>query len=223
MANLHYHPDNLIYIRTNDGTYIDTPENFMLDYGSPYPALPEGFNEEFYEPNVKRYIVNHKTGEYKPRGMPFAFGDDVISKFPIIVNNKASRSVVSIPLETQRAQALAAIDGKAGAVRSRYITIAGGQEATYLMKASQSKAFKDAGYPIENIASYPLVKAEADATEDTYQHAADVILYTEGLWGEIAANIERERRKGKIRVTNATDYGQIENEKNAAIAALDLL
>lgn len=47
-STLHHHPDGHVYVRTAAGVYGDTPENFALDYGSAWPALPEGMTERLY-------------------------------------------------------------------------------------------------------------------------------------------------------------------------------
>ncbi len=42
MATFEIHPDGLIYVRGDNATYCDTPENFALDYGAAAPALAGG-------------------------------------------------------------------------------------------------------------------------------------------------------------------------------------
>lgn len=114
--------------------------------------------------------------------------------------------------------ALAAIDAAAGAARARYITIAPGQEATYLIKADQATAFKAAAYT----GTVPgLVQAEIDATGATAQQAADDILAQEAAWAVLAALIESARRRGKVAVAAcANDVSAIDAAKTAAVAEL---
>lgn len=100
-----------------------------------------------------------------------------------------------------RAEMLAAIDVKAGAVRACYITVAPGQEATYILKGSQARRFADGGYA----GSPPgLVAAEAAATGETPRQAADRIMFEEDAWANLAAGIELVRRSGKMGVINAS-------------------
>ncbi|RME58088.1 hypothetical protein D6779_07220, partial [Candidatus Parcubacteria bacterium] len=69
------------------------------------------------------------------------------------------------PLPHARAEAEKMIDEAAGQARARYITVAPGQEATYVEKARQAEAFKAAGYPTPvDVNLYPLIDAEVQAT-----------------------------------------------------------
>lgn len=123
-------------------------------------------------------------------------------------------------VERTRAAALSAIDATAGAARARYITVAPGQEATYILKAQQAAAFKAGGY------SGPapgLVQAEMDATGATAQAAADDILAQEAAWAYKAAQIESARRRGKVAAGNAADAAAVEAARAAAIAELGTL
>lgn len=118
---------------------------------------------------------------------------------------------------TARAAAHAEIDWEAGQTRAKYITIAPGQEATYLIKAQQARAFSAAGQtgPVPS-----LVQAEADATGELPADACARILAEEAAWVEAAAHIERERRLGKINVDAAGDAAAIEAAKSAAVMTL---
>lgn len=121
------------------------------------------------------------------------------------------------PLDQVRAAALAAIDAAAGAARARYITIAPGQEATYLIKAQQARDYRAAGYtgPVP-----ALVQAEADATGETPAAACDSILAEEAVWVAKAALIESARRRGKVAVGAAADAAAVEAARDAALAEL---
>lgn len=127
-------------------------------------------------------------------------------------------------IERTKAAALAAIDAAAGAAagaaRARYITVAPGQEATYILKAQQAAAFKAGGYA----GSAPgLVQAEMDATGAASQAAADDILAQEAAWGYKAAQIESARRRGKVAAGNAADAAGVQAAQAAAIAELGAL
>lgn len=119
-----------------------------------------------------------------------------------------------------KAAALAAIDAEAGRARARYITVAPGQEATYILKAQQAAAFKAGGYA----GAVPgLVQAEMDATGATAQQAADDILAQEAAWAYKAAQIESARRRGKVAAGNAAAAAAVEAARTAAIAELGAL
>lgn len=130
------------------------------------------------------------------------------------------------PLPEIQAQAHASIDTEAGAARARYITVAPGQEATYILKESQSRAYKAAGYPSAAVVGYLMVNAEAraingpapDATQ--IQSAADGIIAQADAWIAKAAEIERARIAGKRAVSAAADVTAAETARAAAVAEL---
>lgn len=129
-------------------------------------------------------------------------------------------SAPGVNLSDFKAAALAAIDAEAGVARARYITVAPGQEATYILKAQQAAAFKAGGYT----GAVPgLVQAEMDATGATAQAAADDILAQEAAWAYKAAQIESARRRGKVAAGNAADAAAVETVRAAAIAELGAL
>ncbi|MEW5709845.1 MAG: hypothetical protein AB1830_13220 [Pseudomonadota bacterium] len=131
-------------------------------------------------------------------------------------------------LDEVRKSALAAIDAAAGRARARYITIAPGQEGTYLLKAADADRYKAAGYPDAQIASYPWILAKAKAMTPNpgaadYQAAADLIIATRDAWVAKGAAIEEVRERGKAAFAAATDTAGIEAARDAAVAELDAL
>ncbi len=128
-----------------------------------------------------------------------------------------------------QAAALAAIDAAAGAARGRYITVATGQEATYMLKESQARAYAAAGYPAASVATYPMVRAEAYAvygpapTAAETMAACDAIIAQADAWIDKAAAIEQARIGGKRTVTGATDLAGVDAACDAALTALGLL
>lgn len=125
-----------------------------------------------------------------------------------------------LPMADAIAGALKEIDATAGEARGRYITIAPGQEATYLIKASQAATYAAAGYT----GAVPgLVQAEVDATGSTAQQATDAILAQQAAWEYKAAQIESARRRGKVTVAAAATNAAAELARDAAIAELRAL
>lgn len=128
-----------------------------------------------------------------------------------------------------QAAAHAAIDGEAGAARARYITVAPGQEATYMLKESQARAYKAAGYPVAAVADYPMVQAEAAAvygaapTAAEIQSACDTVIAQADAWIAKAAQIEQSRISGKRAVSAAVDVAGVAAASAAAIDALGAL
>ena len=99
-----------------------------------------------------------------------------------------------------RDEMLAHIDAKAGAVRAKYITVAPGQEATYIIKGEQARAFAANGFA----GSPPsMISAEAAATGQTPRQAAERITLEESAWINLAAQIEAARRSAKEGITTA--------------------
>lgn len=90
MPQYHRHPDNLIFIRTDDATYCDTLENFAADYGE-LPALPDGFNEEFYEPGIRHFYAN--SSEAVPLALEWVDGDLIIAALPALLDIQARRNL----------------------------------------------------------------------------------------------------------------------------------
>lgn len=126
----------------------------------------------------------------------------------------------ALSLADTKAASLKEIDAAAGVARGRYITIAPGQEATYLIKSQQAAAFKASGYT----GAVPgLVQAEIDATGAAAQQATDDILAQEAAWSVIAAQIESARRRGKVAVGNAADLAAVAVARDAALAELAVL
>lgn len=132
-------------------------------------------------------------------------------------------------LDEAHALALCAIDVEAGAARARYITVAPGQEATYMCKESQARSYQAAGYPAAIVASYPMVDAEAHAlygaapTDAEIQAACDAIIAQADAWIATAAQIERARIGGKRAVSNATSVAEADAACAAAVAELSAL
>lgn len=113
-------------------------------------------------------------------------------------------------LEAAREWARNEIDNAAGVARARYITVTAGQDATYQAKYADAQAFARAGYPVDQLAQYPWVKAEADATGVTAQVAADSIKSVGDPWNMlIGPKIEGLRIGGKAALANLTTISAV--------------
>jgi hypothetical protein len=126
----------------------------------------------------------------------------------------------AVDLTALRTAAGATVDAAAEAARCRYVTSGAGQAMTYLRKAQQAQAFKDAGY---SGAVPALVQAAATGRGLAAQAAADLILATQAAWETIGAAIETARETGKTAVGEAADAGAIQTARETAIAALGAL
>jgi hypothetical protein len=112
------------------------------------------------------------------------------------------------------------IDDAAGEARSRYITVSSGQDAVYIMKEQQARAYKDSGYtgPVP-----ALIQSDAEAYGTTAQQAADAIITLSDTWIDIAAAIEKQRLISKKQIADSSDAAEIKSIANAAILQLQLL
>lgn len=135
--------------------------------------------------------------------------------YPVLLDSPAPT------LAEVKSRALATIDATAGAARARYITVAAGQEATYLMKGQHARDYAAAGYS----GTVPLLIAaeQAAAGDANAQAAADRIIAEESAWVAKAAQIEQERRTRKIAVAAAPDVPSVDAITAAAKAALDAM
>ncbi len=175
---------------------------------------------DLYSPDTMEHIITDHPQTWMMRaGTPPPDYDRAISG--CFWRNEDWEIVVSSPDWAKlKSEAISVIDSAAGIARGRYITIAPGQEGTYLLKAKQAEAYKTAGYA----GAVPgLVQAEVDATNETAQQAADTILAMELIWADKAAQIESARRRGKVSVEAARTEIAIDAARIAAVAELDLL
>jgi len=119
-----------------------------------------------------------------------------------------------------RTEMLNHIDAKAGFVRTKFITVAPGQEATYILKAQQARAFALAGFvgPIPG-----LVAAEMAATGKDAQTVTTQIQAEESQWAQLAGGIENIRRSGKVAVMSAASDEEATAGFELTIAALAAL
>ena len=96
-----------------------------------------------------------------------------------------------VALTNARLEAVARINAAAGAVRRLYVTDIPGQEALYLMKETEARAWLAEGEP--NPADYPLIAAEIGITAPTGDEVAQVYLNLAALYVQAAAQLEHAR------------------------------
>lgn len=114
------------------------------------------------------------------------------------------------------------IDQSAERARLRHITGGIGQALVYQEKAEQAVDYITAGYP-SDLASYPYLQAEANATGKDSTKIANDILAQRSLWIAIGAQIEEIRLKGKRVVREAIDIDGISVARDATVAELNAL
>jgi hypothetical protein len=84
------HPDNLIYVRTPQGTYMDTTQNFVADNGSALPALPPKATERIYDQG-KRHTIMGDGNVIAGGPMPWAYGDKAINDIAKLLTAQEQR------------------------------------------------------------------------------------------------------------------------------------
>jgi hypothetical protein len=90
MNVFHEHPEDLVYVRSDKGTYADTWQNFEADFGRPLEELPEGVFERIYEQGV-RHALNGKEGTIGGGDRAWAYGDAAIAAVESLLVAQAAR------------------------------------------------------------------------------------------------------------------------------------
>ena len=172
--------------------------------------LPDGY--VVVQPSTKPSYdqTTHTIAE----GTPVLDGTVWVQTWTITALPQEEASALFAQLKVDAANA---IDNAAGEARTKYITIAPGQEGTYLLKAQRARELSAKNYqgpvPI-------LIQAEMDATGATAQQACADILAQEAAWEYKAGQIETARRVGKERVKAATTSAEINGHRDDALSAL---
>jgi hypothetical protein len=75
---LHQHPEGHVIVRTEEGTYLASRQQFAEDSPDPLPLLPEGITERIYEPGVRHALM--RGNDVVDGGpMPWPEGDKVLA------------------------------------------------------------------------------------------------------------------------------------------------
>lgn len=122
-----------------------------------------------------------------------------------------------MPLTTAAEWAIGKINALAGQVRRLYVTDIPGQEAIYLMKQQEAKAWVASADP--DPAQFPLISAEVGITGSDADQVAQVYLNLAGLYLQAAAQLETARL-GHIAMIEAATTGA---EIDAALAQFQAL
>jgi hypothetical protein len=136
-------------------------------------------------------------------------------------HHEGGQWVRTLVLADEKKRALDAIDVKAGQVRLRFITDVPGQQATYIRKAEQARAYAAAGY---TGTLPPYIAAEAAATGLTAAECTDTIIGLSDLWeGTVGPAIEQVRIGGKQAVTTAADIEAVNTALATALGTLEAI
>ena len=211
-------------------SYVDTLANFATDYGQAFPALYSD-GSPLFTAIGREYAIGEYHVVYDADSVvvhldnPWTEGDAILAALTtIIVAKEARLAPPALTLPEAKLAAKKKIDNAAGRARARYITTVGGQEAVYLTKYDEAVAYKAAGYPaIGSPNEYLHLTSEANATGQTAQQVADLVLATREAWYLLSAQIEGERLGGKKNVDDAVDEAGVDTARDNAITTLDAI
>ncbi len=154
-----------------------------------------------------------------PKGSEFLHVSGPPSKPEHTWDFNKSSWVHILSLEQEKAIALNYLDNIAGSTRLRFITEVPGQQAVYITKLEECKA-----YLADNNIVGPYLQAEASATGQSLHDTASYVIAVSNYWNSvIGPTIEATRRKAKIDVAAATTIAEVLSIKETAKASLDSL
>lgn len=168
----HHHPDNIIYLRSDQGDYHDALANFLLDIaaaGLTYSGLPVGAQELRYIPGTG--VLAYKNGDQEFVGLETPELQAILANIDTIKNAQAKREAASrtvAPTEpteaertSQRIEAALAYLSKTDGMAVRQLL--GGEAMPAAVKAARDKAY--AMVPAEHQISIPKVLAPSESQE----------------------------------------------------------
>jgi len=108
-------------------------------------------------------------------------------------------------LEPIREGLIGLVNHNCGQFRTQFITDVPGQQASYLTKETEAKAWT----PDADLVDFPFLAAEAEYTGMTVADIAALVLATAAAWRGLAAKIEGRRRGAMIELAAATDIAAL--------------
>lgn len=104
MSQFHEHPDGTIVIRTPNGNYVDTPENFVSDFLWQLPRKPDGIVERIYDDSGRHAFMDAKSNHVGNGEVPWAFGDRAIAAISELISRKATREAALMAKASEAAE-----------------------------------------------------------------------------------------------------------------------
>lgn len=143
----------------------------------------------------------------------------------IVTRGKGSPEIAAARLDTARAAAVARINSRAGQTRLKVYTDIPGQDALYLEKRAEAKAYL--ALPVEplTLADFPLIAGEVGPglTATTPHELAQVWLNRSHLFKLVGGATERARLRAAYAVAEAPDEDTITAIEGAFAEALSQL
>lgn len=168
-------------------------------------------------------IYDVETGAVRLRGMgPVGIASQQLLAEGcgvLIVDAAALLDGNEIDLDLIRDNLVAVVNTNAGAFRLRFITDVPGQQASYLTKEEEAKAWTAGA----DMVDFPFLAAEAEYTGMPVADIAALVLATASAWRNLAAKIEGRRRGAMVELAAATNIAQLVRAASidwAALAAL---
>ena len=129
------------------------------------------------------------------------------------------RSAKNMPL--RRHEAENAIDREADIVRTRFATP--GKHQIYADKRNEAERYLTEAQSGElpNLSGFPYLSAETGITAETAADLAELWIYMDSQWKQVAALIEQITIGAKAQVRTAVSQAEIDAIVTAAAAALD--
>jgi len=98
MTEVHLHPDQFVIVRVNGvSVYVETFENFALDFGAPVENPSAPWIERLYIPNVMNRLGDGKTQETTVE--VWVQGDEIINNLNQLIEAKELRTAPIVPEE----------------------------------------------------------------------------------------------------------------------------
>tara|TARA_R110000868_G_scaffold34552_10_gene124783 strand:+ start:135 stop:692 length:558 start_codon:yes stop_codon:yes gene_type:complete len=169
-------------------TIIDTATSHVLaQIITPPDAMPQDCGWDWDAATQSAYRVD-------------APGDPACERFDV-----ATQSWVS-DLTGPRLRAMQSIDAAAEAVRMQFLTGGAGQALTYQRKEAEARAWSPEADP----SAFPMLVAEATATDATLADTVTLVIAQADAWATVGAAIEGARMGAKKAVREAENAAEIE-------------
>jgi hypothetical protein len=198
---------NVFYPATTFFDYEDHTEQEAIDHLITF-VFEEGY--EYKKTMLRTELPKSKSSNW--------VWDNILEQ---VITNESSE------LSQYKSEAKIKIDVAAGVVRAKYLTIAPGQEMTYMKKEIDAENYKAANFPFDT-SQYPWIHAEVEQLTAsnlpvTGQEIAMSILNARDQWLYVGTQIEAIRREGKIQIDLLTDIQDIIFSRDGTINALELI
>lgn len=185
----------------------------------------------FYSKSLNAFFVSEIHGNQMP--------DDVVEitakKHRALINGQATGKIIAgdsqghpilvdpalTPITDRRNAAKSSIDSAAGNARQRFVSTGTLIDMEYKLAQEQTKAWREAGSPANNVPD--AITSWAAAAGMTDEEAAADIEATANAWEQVLIAVRQIRLAGKAAVDAAADQGTADDMMNVAQPYIDQL